>query len=219
MSALTQIRSSHGSVELPWLTGLAVALAILLWAGFGPAPAALVFDRAAIASGEVWRLLTGHLVHSDAGHALWDIGALAIIGWLMEAQGRRRMLLAALVGVVAVDVCLWWAMPGLEFYCGLSGLLNTLFVVALAGLWKAHRHPVFPLAALVLGVKLVAEIVAGQSLVVSTAWPSVPLTHLAGSLGGLCCWAMAATWNRRRRRDVEGRGLPSFHENDEKAVE
>lgn len=198
MSTLTQTRRSHGGFEMPWLTGLWVALAILLWAGFGPAPVGLVFDRAAIASGEAWRLLTGHLVHSDAGHALWDIGALAIIGGMMEAQGRGRMLLAMFIGVVAVDICLWWAMPGLEFYCGLSGVLNTLFVVALVDLWRLYRHPVFALAVPGLCVKLLLEITAGQSLVVRTAWPSVPLVHLAGCLGGIA-WVLAMSVRTRLR--------------------
>lgn len=185
MSTTAIATRGHGSASLPWLTGLLVAFVILLWWGLGPAPEVLIFDRSAIATGEVWRLITGHLVHSDARHALWDIGALAAIGCLMEAQGRRRMMAALLAGVIAVDVCLWWFMPALERYCGLSGLLNALFVVALADLWKTHRHPLFPLAGLGLCVKLAVEIAAEQSLFVSTAWPSVPLAHLAGCMGGL----------------------------------
>ena len=71
-------------------------------------------------------------------------------------------------------------------------MLNTLFVVVLADLWKLHRHPVYPLAAVMLCAKLAVEITAGQSLVVSTAWPAVPLAHLAGVVGGA-----GLLWGRR----------------------
>lgn len=176
---------SQGSKSLPWLTASGVAIATLLWLVFGAAPESLVFDRDAIAAGEIWRLVTGHWVHSDAGHALWDIGALAIIGWLLEPQGRWRMIAVALAGMLAVDVCLWWFMPALDRYCGLSGLLNAMFIVAIVDLWRAYRHPVYVLAGLIWSVKLAREATLGISLVVSTAWPTVPQSHLAGGLGGI----------------------------------
>lgn len=176
---------SRGVPGAPWLTGLLVAAAAGLWFALGPAPEALVYDRAAIAGGEVWRLVTGHLVHCDSRHALWDIAALALIGWLMESQGRRPMALAAGAGILAVDAGLWWAMPELERYCGLSGMLNALFVVALAELWRLHRHPAFPVAGLLLGVKLAIETTSGQTVLLDTLWPGVPLAHVAGCLGGL----------------------------------
>ena len=171
--------------DWPWLTALGVAVAILMWLGWGPAPAALVYDRSAIAEGEWWRLITGHLVHSDGAHALWDISALAIIGSMMESQGRRRMLLAATTGMLTVNLCLWFGLPALSRYCGLSGVLHGLFVVALADLLRTSRHPLCLLVALGLGIKLLLETSSGQSLVVATAWPSVPLTHLAGAMGGV----------------------------------
>lgn len=176
---------SRNTSSLPWLTGLAVLAAAGLWLILGPAPPSLVYDRAAIIQGEWWRLLTGHLVHSNAEHALWDIAALALIGWVMERQGRLRMTLAVLSGMVAVSAGLWWGLPGLERYCGLSGMLNTLFVIALADLWTVRRHPVIPLIAIGLLLKLAAEITARHSLFVQTLWPSVPEAHLAGCLGAL----------------------------------
>lgn len=168
-----------------WLTGAGVALALGLWWGLGPAPAALVFDRAALGGGEGWRWITGHLVHCDAGHALWDIGALAILGCLLEGRGRPRLGLAIAIGMAAVDAGLWWGVPGIDRYCGLSGVLNTLFVVALADLWRHSRHPAFALAALILAAKLAGEAAFGRSLVVATGWQSIPLAHLAGCIGGL----------------------------------
>ncbi|MEW6677724.1 MAG: rhombosortase [Pseudomonadota bacterium] len=176
---------NRAKATLPWLTGLAVVTATGLWLALGPAPPALVYDRAAIAQGEWWRLVTGHLVHSDAEHALWDIAALALIGSVIEMHGRRRLALAILSGMIGVGVALWWWLPELERYCGLSGVLNTLFVLALHDLWEAHRHPVIPLVATGLIAKLATESLAQGSLLVQTFWPTVPEAHVAGCLGGL----------------------------------
>jgi rhomboid family GlyGly-CTERM serine protease len=187
---LLSLSMNHGSQELPWLTGLWVAVASGLWLLMGPVPETLVFDRVAIANGEWWRLVTGHWVHSDGPHALWDIAALALIGGLLEGRGKRRLAIAASVGIVAVDACIWWWLPDLERYCGLSGMLNTLFIIALADLWQLYRHPVFPAAMLLLGGKLIAEMAAGQSVLVNPSWPGVPMAHVAGCLGGVVFWGI-----------------------------
>lgn len=204
MSART-LSPTRGRQGLPRVTILSVLLTAGLWLALGPAPAPLVFDRAAIAGGEGWRLITGHLVHCDGRHALWDIGALALIGWLLENQGRGRMALAAGAGILAVDAALWWGMPELERYCGLSGMLNALFVVALADLWWLHRHPIFPLTALLLGLKLVVEIKAGQTVLVDTLWPGVPPAHVAGCLGGLLVLTLARLANSDHSGSGESR--------------
>ena len=59
--------------NLPWFTLLLAGAAVLIYLVAGPAPAGLLFDRAALANGEVWRLLTGHLVHSDPAHLAWNL--------------------------------------------------------------------------------------------------------------------------------------------------
>lgn len=181
MAAVAGRGGQSVAASRPLTFGL-VLLAVAVWAGLGPAPQALVFDRTAIAAGEIWRLVSGHFVHSDAAHAVWDIAALALIGLLLE---DKRLPVALAAGIAAVDACLWWGLPELERYCGLSGMLNALLVVALADLWRSHRHPAIPLAWVVLAGKLAAEAFMGQSLVVTTAWPGVPQAHLAGCLGGL----------------------------------
>lgn len=185
MNTLATGASTRGGTTPPWLTGLLLAAAAGLWLYFGPAPEALVFDRAALAQGEWWRWLTGHLVHSDGQHALWDIAALGLIGGLMERNGPWRMAAATLAGLVAVNSCLMWCLPQLDRYCGLSGVLNTLFVVALADLWRQRRHPAIPMAGLILILKLALEMATHQSLVADLRWPSVPEAHLAGCVGGL----------------------------------
>lgn len=202
MSSRDIVTRSHGGRGPLWLTGMLVAVTILLWAALGPAPGGLVFDRIAIANGEAWRLITGHLVHSDVWHALWNISALAILGFLMEPRGQLRMLAATGIGALSVSAGLWWYAPELDRYCGLSGILNTLFVVALGDLWRAYRHPAIAGAAVVLMGKLLAEALTQQSLVITTAWPTVPVSHLAGCAGGLTVLALIGRSSRECRQSV-----------------
>ena len=73
-------QGSQGSGRLPWLTLLLSGLVAALYLLLGPAPPRLVFDHARVAQGEVWRLLSGHLVHSDAAHLAWNLAAFVILG-------------------------------------------------------------------------------------------------------------------------------------------
>lgn len=131
---------------------------------FGAAPEVLVFDRAAISHGELWRLVTGHWVHSDLEHAIWDITALLLLGALFEDRLQWRLPLALLVGTVGVDVWLWWGGPALQYYCGLSGILNSLLVMGLIRLWIDLRHPLVLLTGVAAAMKICVEINAGQAL-------------------------------------------------------
>jgi rhomboid family GlyGly-CTERM serine protease len=152
---------------------------------FGAAPEVLVFDRAAISHGELWRHVTGHWEHSDLEHAIWDITALLLLGVLFEACLQWRLPLALLVGTVGVDVWLWWGGPALQYYCWLSGILNSLLVMGLIRLWIDLRHPLVLLTGVAAAMKICVEINAGQALLTQTVWPSVPSVHAVGFLCGL----------------------------------
>lgn len=185
MTPLSGRRVHRGRLSLPWRTLLLATLALAAFLVAGPAPDAWVFDRAAIGQGEWWRLVTGHWVHSDAGHALWDISALAVMGLLFESRLRGRMLAALAVGTFGVNAWLWWGGTAPAYYCGLSGILNSLLVLGLAVLWRERPHPLVPLTALGFLAKLLVESAIGAPLFTHTAWAGVPAAHLAGFLSGL----------------------------------
>jgi len=177
--------ASHGSVSLPWRSISLAAAAVVLYLIYGPAPDAWVFDRVAIAQGQWWRLLTAHWVHSDVAHAGWDIGALLLFGVVFEQRLRWRLPAALLLASAAVSGWLWWGLPELTYYCGLSGILNALLALGLASLWRELRHPLILATGLAAALKIVLEIQLGQALLTDTAWPSVPSTHAAGFVCGL----------------------------------
>jgi rhomboid family GlyGly-CTERM serine protease len=174
----------RGAARAPWISFVLATLSTLLyWCG-GGAPEALVFDRDGIAGGEFWRLVTGHWVHSDAQHAVWNIAALAVLGTLFESRLRWRLPAALLAGSAAIDGWMWWCMPGLARYCGLSGILNALLAVGLMQLWREQRDPLVVMVATGAVLKLVVEGATGTAVFTQTAWRAVPAVHAIGLAAG-----------------------------------
>lgn len=87
-----------------------------------------------------------------------------MLGALFEDRLQWRLPLALLVGTVGVDVWLWWGGPALQYYCGLSGILNSLLVMGLVRLWIDLRHPFVLLTGVGAAMKIFVEINAGQAL-------------------------------------------------------
>ncbi|MCI5143164.1 MAG: hypothetical protein D3909_15845, partial [Candidatus Electrothrix sp. ATG1] len=60
MNLLNRSDNHAGNVQQPWLTAILCIATLTLFLIYGEAPTTLVYDRTAIAQGEIWRLLTGH---------------------------------------------------------------------------------------------------------------------------------------------------------------
>lgn len=180
MSCAAATRGERGGLRPPRFTLSVTALAIALYGLLGATPEALVFDRVAIDQGEWWRLISAHLVHSDFEHAFWDIVAFALIGALLEQSGTARTLVAAATSALLIDAWLWWGMAPLRWYCGLSGVINTLLTLLFYRLWRETRSPWVGVCALVYGLKLLVEALSGSALLTATAWPSLPSVHVTG---------------------------------------
>ncbi len=177
---------SRGGGKPPRLTLVSVFIAALAFLVNGPASELLVFDREQIALGQWWRLLSGHWVHSDLQHLLWNLAGLSVLGLLFEPLlGARRMFQVLVTGMLVVDLCLWFLLPELLFYCGLSGILNTLLFAGLWLAWRDRRHPVYLLVGSGALVKVVIETFMQTAVFTDTLWPSVPLAHLSGLVAAL----------------------------------
>lgn len=190
MRTLPGTESVHGGLAPPWRTLILTSVALTLYFVAGPAPEVWVYDRSAIAAGELWRLVTGHLVHADASHALWNIAALVLLGTLFEGRLGRWLTASLSAGVLAIDLWLWWGMPALTHYCGLSGLLNTLLAAGLCALWREYRDPVVLLVAAGAVAKIAFEGLSGQAVFTDVVWPSVPSVHGVGFATGLILAAL-----------------------------
>ena len=125
-------------------------------------------------------MVTGHLVHADGSHALWNITALALLVTLFEGWLGRRLTTSLGLGVLTINLWLWWGMPTLTLYCGVSGVLNILLAAGLYVLWRETRDPVVLLVAAGAVTKVTIEGLAGHALFVDIAWASVPSVHGVG---------------------------------------
>ncbi|MEJ2455180.1 MAG: rhombosortase [Candidatus Thiodiazotropha sp.] len=187
----------HGGYMLPWRTLLLTGLALFLYLWSGAAPEAWVYDRLAISQGEWWRLISGHWVHSDSEHALWDIGALLVLGLLFESRLKGEIFGALALGTLGIDLWLWYVEPSLAYYCGLSGILNGLLALGLVRWWRQQPHPLVWMTGLGAVLKIAWEMAAGEALLTATAWPSVPEVHAVGFVCGLLLAAVLPRFNRR----------------------
>ena len=83
-------------MKLPWRT-LTVAAVALAAAAFPGSLEFLALDREALAAGQIWRLLTGHLVHGSSYHLGLDLAVWVLAGMLFEtALGGRYWTVLAL---------------------------------------------------------------------------------------------------------------------------
>jgi rhomboid family GlyGly-CTERM serine protease len=144
------------------------------------------YERDGIEAGEIWRLLSGHLVHLGAGHLMLNVAALVAIRLLIAGSlSPAGWAGAMLASVVAIDAGLYFFAAEVRWYVGLSGVLHGL--LAAGAIAMLRPYPVIG-ATLVVGlvVKLGWEQAAGPlPLSEATAGgPVIVAAHLYGALGG-----------------------------------
>ena len=127
-----QILRQHG---LPLLLALLSVIIALIG---NDASVALRFERTLILRGEVWRLITGHLVHLGWSHLLLNLAGLALIwGLFQRLFSALAWWWVWLASTLAVSAGLFFFDLNLGWYVGLSGVLHGLFI---AGLLMALRQ-------------------------------------------------------------------------------
>ena len=146
----------------------------------------LRYDRAAIADGEYWRLLSGHIAHLGFRHLLLNLAGLALVWLLVGRRYRtRHWILVAAISVLLMDAGFWFVDAGMRWYVGLSGLLHGLL---LAGAIRGLRS--LPVESIVICTLLVAKLayeqVAGPlpGAEAAAGGAVVVNSHLYGAIGG-----------------------------------
>lgn len=181
-----------------WLAPLAIAvLAAALELGGDPLRLALRYERAALESGELWRLLSGHLVHLGTSHMLMNVAALGVIAFVFAPVLRARdWIIAAFSSALSIDFGLFVFDPDVVWYVGLSGVLH--------GLWAAGSIRAFALGrpgagslALLLLAKLGYESLIGPVPMTGeiAAGPVITQAHAWGALGG-ALWPLGSLATR-----------------------
>lgn len=180
----------------------------------------LEYDRLAIASGELWRLITGHFVHWDAEHLLFSGGSFALLAWALARREARLAAWTVALSIGAVSSALWLAAPQIVAYRGLSGPATALAAALLLDLgaerWRRRRRPSLAVT-IALGAALVAklavELGTGGFVFSHSGYTAAPVAHLAGGIAGVFTWLTVrrgpvngtSTAGCRRRGPGDGR--------------
>ncbi|MBW9261635.1 MAG: rhombosortase [Candidatus Thiodiazotropha sp. (ex. Lucinisca nassula)] len=150
----------------------------------------LEYHRGHIVNGELWRLITAHLVHLGWGHltmnllGLWMIWAL-----LLNNLPSQRCSLILLLLTIITSTALWFFSPQLVWYRGLSGVLHGLLIWGL--LKQMKQEPLLSVSLLIAVLGKIAweqwqgPLPGSESM---ANGPVVVASHLYGALSGMLVW-------------------------------
>ena len=195
----TQRKTTDPSASrVPWisLTLVAAALAVM---PFDQWTAWLQYDRTAVGDGQLWRLITCQFTHCSWDHLFWDAAALLFLGWVLEKENRRSMIICLGLSAVLIPAVVHFGLPDLATYRGLSGIDSAVFVLLAVTLLRkccadGDRLWTCACVAMLVGfsAKVGFELLSGGTLFVDAQTSHmlpVPLVHVVGGvLGAACGW-------------------------------
>lgn len=170
-----------------------------------PETGLFALDRAAILSGQIWRLWTGHLVHFSLQQFFLDASTLLLVGLLAEREFGARVTAGILwLGMPAIALGLLLLAPDLREYRGASGLAVLLAWFVGSALW-------FRLSQLRLALAVLALIWTVKTLLEATGWASdvasLPAdvrvawqAHVLGAVIGWACGRLQPNCQASRQR-------------------
>lgn len=185
------------------LLGVAVVALLLLAMGGDPLRLALRYERSAVLeTGELWRLVTAHIVHGSLLHAVLNSAGLILMAALFPRHySPKGWVIVGLASVLAIDAGFVWNEPHLDWYVGLSGVLHGVLAAGALAWWRRESKVLaLTLTAVVVG-KLGWEQWAG-ALPLSGDMPVIVNAHLYGALGGATAGALLQVLGQRWPRIV-----------------
>jgi rhomboid family GlyGly-CTERM serine protease len=154
-----------------------------------------IYDRSSISTGEIWRLLTGHIYHTNFNHLALNLAALIML-WALHGQyyNTKSYLALFVFSGLFISSALYFFSVDLTQYVGLSGILHAVFIwgalndikqgektgyLLFIGVWLKIAHEQFYGASASV-VALIAANVAVDA-------------HLWGAISGLIFFLIQAT--------------------------
>ncbi|MDQ7074754.1 MAG: rhombosortase [Gammaproteobacteria bacterium] len=186
-----------------WVIVLSVLCILLQATGMNTV---IRFDRQAIDGGAWWLLYSGNLVHFDWMHLLRNLAGVALIQGLFGPllQGWRWWLVLSICSL-GVGLGLYFFMPQLGWYVGLSGAVFGAFVVgAMLELQQGWKFGLL-LFVLVFGRLLYELTIGAMPGAESSGMTVVVESHLYGSLTGLLLGALLLWLRIKNRSASDGR--------------
>ncbi|WOX04626.1 rhombosortase [Microbulbifer pacificus] len=174
---------------LYWLPPLmVVAAAAAIYLKQDTLGALLSYDHSRILAGEYWRIVSGHLVHTNLNHLLLNGFGLALAWVLMPLRPRPHMALAGLVIVAALcGLALLLFEPQIASYRGLSGVIHALLVLgAIFNIATIGERSQGLIVLAVVALKLYSESygTSGSMVTALIGVPVVTESHFWGAVAG-----------------------------------
>jgi len=169
-----------------WLPGLAVLIAVLLALTGDWGRELFRYDRLAISSGELWRLISGHFVHLGWSHFALNTVGLVLISFLVAARfSAVQWLLITLLIIVGIDLGFWILEPQLAWYVGLSGVLHGLLAAGVASGMRDGQSDSWIIGGLLV-IKIIYEQLVGPvpGSEGTSGGDVVVAAHLYGAIAG-----------------------------------
>ncbi|MCK4833654.1 MAG: rhombosortase [Gammaproteobacteria bacterium] len=158
------------------------------------------FDRELVEQGKVWLLFSGHIVHLNWSHWALNMAGLSIVALFFSAHASVKQWLSVIfVSACVINIGLWWWMPDIRTYVGLSGVLHGLF---LYGALREIRF--YPVSGYVLTTVLIAKLIweffngALPGSEDMTGGRVLTEAHLLGAIGGTLVWLLERGISFRR---------------------
>jgi rhomboid family GlyGly-CTERM serine protease len=189
------VRASIDRHRIPWTFLVLALVASAIQLGWGRRDA-LLYDRAAILHGEMWRIWTGHFVHFGFAHYVADVGLFVVLGRVLEWRHRRRIRVFLVLTPLLISAGLVLFAPGMTRYGGLSAVNLALLVFLAAEGWQRNWVDWFwPAVLLVYLAEIAFEATLGHGSgggMIRFDDASARVATAAHVLGGMC----ALAWSR-----------------------
>lgn len=150
----------------------------------------LQYDRAAIAYGQHWRLITQHWCHWSMDHLLYDMIALVVLGFWAIRYSIKECLITVMTSAVTISIGMVLWQTDQLYIRGFSGIDCALFGMVLFHVVKQAVHErdrLWMIVAILSAIGFVSktgyEIITQHTVFMdgdAAGMIPLPLTHLIG---------------------------------------
>lgn len=112
-----------------------------------------IYIREAVSQGEVWRIVTSQLVHTNWPHYLLNISSVWLFAFLFYTTiNFKTFTINLFLLIIAVGVCIHLWEPNISWYAGLSGAIYGLYLIGAYSALKSNDYLVgISTAVLIIG--------------------------------------------------------------------
>lgn len=188
--------------HLPWPVVTLALVTVLLQAVGEPAVRWLQYERSAILDGQLWRLISGHIVHLGWVHLALNLVGLALLvaGFSAPFLFRFPQTFTVLFGLaLGTSLGLLAFSDEMVWYVGLSGVLHGLALLLAVRMWQKERT-----AAGILSLGLIIKVgweqaTGGEPALEEAIGGAVVVdAHLYGVVSAALIAGALASWRRLR---------------------